>query len=149
MYLNALSHSTFFSLCFRFLARVQWLIRRCAELVQKYHRVSSLCRPLGSVNQDDRDACTQGELSGARREGGRGRLASGGVAAGRWIRAQQDPHVAGAAAEGRLAMGGSECGGVVRDYPDILPNCKDLAAAPLDPLLEANGEEERRGRRGG
>lgn len=43
-----------------------------------------------------------------RREAGglRGKRASGGVAAGRWIRAQQDPHVAVAAAKGRLVEGG-------------------------------------------
>lgn len=92
----------FLLFCLLFLMRVQWLIHRCVQRLQKYHCVSFLCRALGSVNQDDRDACTHGELSGARQEVGGGRRVARGVAAGRGIRAQQDPHVAEAAAESRL-----------------------------------------------
>lgn len=60
---------------------------------------------------------------------------------GRWIKAQQDPHVAGAAAEDGMAGGGRGR----RNYPDILPDSEDLVAVPLDPSCWRRGRRIGRG----
>ena len=66
---------------------------------------------------------------------------------GRWIKAQQDPHVAGAMAEDGMAGRG---GRGRRNYPDILPDSEDLVAVPLDPSCwRRRRRRGRGGRRGG